>query len=212
MNKTYYLIIAVLVLGVVTIVVLNKRSDKKKELEIQKDVARIQQALEPNLEKLMELKSNLKEELNKLKENTKNLKEEIKSEAHAQKETIKEKGHDLKAKAEEKKDHTKEKIHELKEEAKAKRDVLKKQAGDIKDEAVQTAIERYDNAVRELEELEAEIASWKESFAATLKEKKAKASKETHAKLEAARDKLTEINDRIGRAIEKAGKAMQHHD
>jgi chromosome segregation ATPase len=194
MKKNHYLIILVLVLGVITIAVLNTRSNKKKEREIQEDVARIQSEIEPKLTKLMELKSNLKEQLVKLKEDTKVLTQEAKKEVKGQKEAIK------------------GKVHELKEEARAKRDVLKQHADETKDEAIHKVIEKYNNTVKELEDLEAEMTSWKEEFAANLKTKKDKASKETHAKLEATRNKLREINDRIGKTIERAGQSMQHHD
>jgi DNA repair exonuclease SbcCD ATPase subunit len=194
MKKNYYLIIAILVLFAIAISVFNTRSAKKRELALQEDVARMQHELEPKLEKLMELKSNLKEEINKLRENSKNLAGESVKEAHGQKESAK------------------EKVHELKQVAQAKKDVLQKHAGQIQDTAVQAVLERYDHAITELEELEAEMSSWKENFQTTLKEKKAKATKEMHQKLEAARDKLQDINDRIGKAIEKAGQTMQSHD
>ena len=194
MKKNYYLIALVLALFAVTIVVLKTRSNKKKEREIQEDVARIQSEIEPKLTKLMELKSNLKEQLVKLKEDTKALTQEAKKEVKGQKEAVK------------------GKVHELKEEVKAKRDVLEQHAGETKDEAIHKIIEKYDNTVKELEALEAEMTSWKEEFAANLKEKKDKASKEAHAKLDAARNKLREINDRIGKAIERAGESMQQHE
>lgn len=61
---------------------------------------------------------------------------------------------------------------------------------------------------QELEELEAELHTWKEEVANTLKGQKDKITKEVHDKLMAAKTKFTQLNDRFGKSIEKAGKAM----
>ena len=234
MKKNYYSILLILVLVAVGIAIMNIRSNKKNEAKVQEDVARIQKELEPKLTKLMELKSNLKDQANKLKEDMKGLHHEAKKEVKGQKDQVKEKMHEVKSKAgatkeemkskagamkeeikaktHENKEEAKEKVHNLKEEAQKKRDILKEKIGATKDEAIQKTIEEYENMAKDLEDLEIEMDLWKEEVAKNLRDKKAQATKEGKAKLAEARDKLQAINDRMGKAIEKAGQSMQHHE
>lgn len=57
--------------------------------------------------------------------------------------------------------------------------------------------------------LETEFNSLKDEVGNTLKSQKDKISKEMHDKLAVAKAKFAQLNDRFGKSIEKAGKAMQ---
>lgn len=192
-KNSYLLIMLVVILGIIAVIIVNSRSSKRHYFTLNQELTNLEKDVEPKLEKIMEMKNNLKEQIDRLKVNTKSLKDEGKKEIKGQKEQIK------------------EKAHELKEQVKEKQEELKHKAGAKADDTTIKTIERYETLVKELEELETEMQTWKESVASNLKGAKDKVNKEVHDKLMAAKDKFKQLNDRLGKTIENVGKALQQH-
>jgi archaellum component FlaC len=175
MTKKHLVFLLAIVVAAGVIFVLQSKSNEKNRV-ILKEVIELHQGVEPNIEKIVEAKANLKKQIEVLREEAKSLKEAAKKIKPAP-----------------------GKVAEKQEEA-DKSDQLSAKAAEV--EAL----------AQELEELEAELHSWKEDVASTLKGQKDKITKEMHSKLTAAKEKFTQLNDRVGKSIEKAGKAMQHHE
>ena len=191
-KNNYLLIMLVVILAIITVVIVNFRSSKRNYYTLSQELTGLEKDVEPKIRKIMELKSNLQAQISKLKEDTKSLKDESKKEIKGQKEQIK------------------EIAHALKEQVKEKKEALQTAGAKVDEDTIRT-IERYEILVKELEEIESEMKTWRESIADALKGQKDKISKEAHNKLVAAKDKFKQLNDRLGKAIENAGKAMQQH-
>jgi len=154
-----------------------KTSERKKLAEEMKlyvsDVLELHQGIEPKIEKIVEVKTDLKKQI-----------ELLKKEAHMLIEAAK------------KMKPVRGEVIEKKEEA-TKSDQLLAKAAEI------------EVLAQELEDLEAEFNFWKEDVAITLKGQKDKISKEVYDKLEASKEKFAQLNDRLGKSIEKVIKSAQ---